>query len=267
MKFYLIMANGPKQGMPIEIHVDLFLLGADKMCQLRAANLGPKHCALITRGLKVYVRDLDSGKPTLVNGTVVPSGEEWPLHVGDRLAVESLEFMIQFREKPLSQKDLEEWAARCLDVNSSRSHLEDEIDEFHRITNASSAAASIIDKLAVMRGLIKGRLRVGLDNGVTTVRFNDHMLVEEGEIGMIRQELSDQLNKPNLRVLLDCKNVRRMSSQAVTMLREFSKWLGNFGSRMALCRMRSEIRDVLAIFRADKIPYFDDKKKALVEKW
>src|SRR5262249_11087857 len=158
--------------------------------------LGPKHCALITRDRKVFVRDMDSGKPTVVNGKLVPPGEEWPLHMGDLIDVGSLQFMIQFREKPLSQKDLEEWAARCLDVNSGRSRLEDEIDEFHRITNASSAAASIIDQLAVMRGLVKGRLRVGLDNGVTTVRFNDHMLVEEGEIAMIRQELSDQLNKP-----------------------------------------------------------------------
>src|SRR5262245_44443311 len=113
--------------MPIEIHVDLFLLGADKMCQLRAANLGLKHCALITRDRKVFVRDMDSGKPTVVNGKLLPPGEEWPLHMGDLIDVGSLQFMIQFREKPLSQKDLEEWAARCLDVNSSRSHLEEEI--------------------------------------------------------------------------------------------------------------------------------------------
>lgn len=267
MKFYLIVAKGNKKGMPIEIQVDLFLMGSEPMCQLRAAKLGPKHCALMMRDGKVFIRDMDSGQSTVVNGTVVPPGEEWPLHAGDRLGVGSLEFMIQMRERALSQKDMEEWAAGCLDVNSQRNYLQEEVDEFHRITTASSAAASIIDQLSLMRGLVQGRLRIGVESGVTTVRFNDHMLVEEGEIAMIRKELGDQLNRPNLRVLLDCKNVKRMSSQAVTMLREFSKWLGNFGSRMALCRMRAEIQGVLGIFQADRIPLFEDKKKALVAKW
>ena len=61
-------------------------------------------------------------------------------------------------------------------------------------------------------------------------------------IGRIQQELADQLNKPSLRVLLDCKNVRRMSTHAVIMIREFNKWLKPFGSRMALCRVRADIK-------------------------
>src|SRR4051812_49129535 len=110
MKFYLIVRSGPKKGMPIPISIDLFLLGSDKMCQLRNANLGLKHCAFVTREKKVFVRDFDSGHATLVNGTVIPPGEEWPLHAGDCIGVGNLEFIIQYREKPLSQRDLEEWA-------------------------------------------------------------------------------------------------------------------------------------------------------------
>ena len=120
MKFYLIVAKGKKQGMPIPITIDLFLLGSDKMCQLRNPNLGPKQCAFVTRDKKVFIRDFDSGHVTEVNGSVIPPGEEWPLHGGDRIAVGNLEFMIQYREKPLSQRDLEEWAARCLPFASAR---------------------------------------------------------------------------------------------------------------------------------------------------
>src|SRR5947209_6413442 len=47
MKFYLIVAKGSKQGLPIPITVDLFLIGSDKMCQLRKRSLGPKHCAFV----------------------------------------------------------------------------------------------------------------------------------------------------------------------------------------------------------------------------
>src|SRR4051812_38401349 len=107
MKFYLIVAKGPKKGLPIPISVDLFAIGSDPMCQLRANSLEPKHCAIVTRNGKVFILDMDSGEPTLVNDAVVTPGTEWPLHGGDRVAFGKLEFMIQYREKPLSQKDLE----------------------------------------------------------------------------------------------------------------------------------------------------------------
>src|ERR1700722_9297219 len=115
MKFYLIVAKGSKQGLPIPIAVDLFLIGSDRICQLRKRGLGAKHCALVTRDKKVFVRDMDSGHSTLVNGSAIPTGSEWPLHAGDRICVGPLEFLIKFREQGLSGKDLEEWAMRSLD--------------------------------------------------------------------------------------------------------------------------------------------------------
>jgi anti-anti-sigma regulatory factor len=267
MKFYLIVARGPKQGMPIPITIDLFLLGADKMCQLRNANLGLKHCALVTRQKKVFIRDLNSGQPTLINSNVVPPGEEWPLHAGDRIAVGNLEFMIQYREKPLSQRDLEEWAARCLDVDEIKElGLEDE-DDFRPPTNASQAAQSIIDKLSAQRGLVKGRLRVGIDQGITTVRFNDRHLVEEAEIAMIKTELCDNLNRANLRVLLDLKNVRRLSASAMAMLTDVNRWLRHRGSTMAMCRIRPELQEILPMLHVENIPTFPDKRRALGAKW
>src|SRR5204862_797039 len=98
MKLYLIVAKGKKQGLPIPITVDLFLMGSDKVCQLHSdrEGIGGQHCALVTRARKVFIRDLDSGKPTLVNGSLVPPGEEWPLHAGDRLQLGPLEFTVQF---------------------------------------------------------------------------------------------------------------------------------------------------------------------------
>jgi hypothetical protein len=217
MKFFLIVAKGTKQGLPIEINVDLFLIGSDRMCQLRKDKLGTKHCAIVNREDKVFIRDMDSGQSTLVNGSVMPGGEEWPLHAGDRIAVGPLEFLIQFREQGLSGKDLEEWAMRCLD---SQKGVPTEDDEFvsDKYRTAASAADSIIKKLNAMKGDVQGRLRIGSEQGITIVRFNDAMLVEEAEIALIKKELCEALNKPNMRVLLDLKNVRRLSSSAVVML-------------------------------------------------
>lgn len=268
MKFYLIVAKGKHKGMPIEIKVDLFLIGSKKICQLHSnkEGVGEEHCALVTRERKVFLRDLDSGAPTTLNGSLVPPGEEWPVHAGDRLEVGPLEFMIQFREKALSQRDLEEWAAKCLDVSSERELFQDIDDVFHEPTDASEAAAVIIDKLQAQRGLVMGRLRIGRDGNVTTVRFNDINIVEESEIALIKKELCEFLAQPNLRVLLDFKNVRRMATSAVNMLSEFCTWLRPWGSSLACCRVRSDLQPILVTMGLD-IPRFSDKRSAIDAKW
>jgi anti-anti-sigma regulatory factor len=275
MKLFLIVARGKHQGMPIPIKIDLFLIGSDKMCQMRShrPGVGPQHCALVTRERKVFVRDLDSGDPTFLNGEPLPPGEEWPLHAGDRLALGPLEFLVQFREKPLSQRDLEEWALKCLDVDRTNPYKEqDEDDPFCQenrpSVNASDAAASIIDRLSLRRGLVKGRLRIGFDSGITVVRFNDLYLVEESEIALVKKEIQDNLTRPNLKVLFDCKNVRRLSSAGAEMLLDLHGWLGNRGCGMALCRVRPDLHAILHTLGVfEKVKHFADKKVALEGRW
>jgi anti-anti-sigma regulatory factor len=272
MKFYLIVASGKHKGMPIPIAVDLFMLGSEKMCQLRSKRpgIGTKHCALVTREKKVFLRDMNSGEPTLLNGSMVPPGGEWPCHAGDKLEMGPLNFVFQLHEKALSQRDLEEWALKCLDVDADREIYEEE--EFagirHKHHSAAKAAASIMDVMQAKRGLVKGRLRVGRDADVTTVRFTDRYLVEEGEITLIKKELYDNLGRANLRVLLDFKNVKRMSTVAVSMIDDLYTWLQNWGSNMATCRVRDELHDILPQLNLhNKIPHFHDKKAAMAAKW
>jgi anti-anti-sigma regulatory factor len=274
MKLYLIVAKGKHQGMPIPIKIDLFLIGSAKMCQLRSGlqGVGAKHCALVVRDRKVFVRDMDCGFPTLVNGGLVPPGEERPLHAGDRLEVGPLEFMLQFREKPLSQRDLEEWALKCLDHESDRGNREPEDDPFYQQTqaavNAADAAASILDALQRRRGVVMGRLRIGQEAGIINVRFNDQQLVEPSELALVKRELQEVLNRANLRVLLDCKNVRRMSSMGAEMILDLYHWLRPFGSTLAMCRIRPEIVEVLqALHVLGKVPHYADKKDALTARW
>jgi anti-anti-sigma regulatory factor len=264
MKFFLIVAKGRKQGLPIPITIDLFLVGSDKMCQLRKSSLGPKHCAFITKDHKVFVRDMDSGKPTLVNGAAVPPGQEWPLHKGDRVTVGPLEFMIQCHEHHLSKSDLEEWAVKCLDEIDEQEPEERDDDEYH---TASSAAQSIFAKLNAMTGLVTGQLRIGKEEGVTVVRVNSLKLVEPSEVASLKKELCDCLNRSNLRVLLDLKNVRRLSSLAVVMLGDFNRWLVPWGSTMAVCRIRPELQSAMRLLKVENIRVFHDKSTALSSSW
>lgn len=269
MKFYLIVAKGSKQGLPIPISIDLFLVGSDKICQLRKSSLGKRHCALVTRDSKVFVRDMDSGQLTIVNGSAIPPGDEWPLHAGDRITVGNLEFLVQYREKAASQKDLEEWAVNCLE--SQTVHEIDDIfdaNKFRASVNAAGAAQSILDQLDAMKGYVKGRLRIGHERNVTTVKLNDVKLVDESEIALVKRELCDNLNKTNLRVLLDLKNVRKLSSSAVVMLADVYRWLKQWGSKMAVCRIRPELQSAMALLIEDEhIPVFKEKKDAIYAEW
>jgi len=274
MKFYLIVAKGKKQGMPIPVEIDLFLIGSGPMCQLRAVHddIGEQHCAIVTRGRKVFVSDLDSGHPTFVNGEVLTPGLEWPLHSRNILEVGPLKFMVQYREKSLSQRDLEEWALHCLDQHVERGKEFDrtESDEFHseQYEAAASAAAAILDGLNAQRGVIKGRLRISREGGITVVRVNDVYLVEDAELALINHELHEHLDATNLRVLIDMKNVKRMSSQAAEMFANLRGWLRPKGSRMAICRLRSEFEGMLRAYPVtNDIQVFGEKPKALAAKW
>ncbi len=278
MKLFLIATKGKQQGTPIPIKVDLFMIGSAKECQMRTKRpgIGERHCCVVTRDAKkVFVRDLHSGEPTLVNGELVPAGSEWPLHAGDRIAVGPLEFMVQFREKPLSQRDLEEWALKCLDVDSVKEGLHEayEEDDIFNPTNrethnAASAASSILDKLQARRGVVQGRLRVGFEDGITVIRFNDVYLVDEAEIALVRKELFDHVSRPNLRVLLDFKNVRRMSSTAVEMVSEVARQIRRVGGNIVLCRIRPELQSILVTLPTGQtLTHFPDKRVALAGKW
>jgi anti-anti-sigma regulatory factor len=275
MKFYLIVAKGKRQGFPIPIEVDLFVIGSNQMCQLRAHHerIGDQHCALVRRERKVFIRDLNSGESTVINGDAMPPSEEWPLHGGDFIDVGPLRFMIQYREMALSQRDLEEWALKCLDLDSSRKvtamdRLEAATDEAKQAEDAAAMAGSILDRLQALKGITKGRLRISREHGVTYVRLTDIFLVEEAELVLLRKELQENLNRNNLKILLDMKNVKRMSASAAEMLGGLQIWLNPFGSRLGMCRLRPDLEQMLKNFPATQlIHYFPDKESGAQARW
>ena len=268
-KLYLIVAKGKQKGFPIPISVDLFLIGSKEMCQLRSKlpGIAEEHCALVTRDRKVFILDMNSGETTTVNGAAIAPGDEWPLHPGDRIEVGPLEFMVQFHEKELSKRDLEEWASKCLDVSASQKLFDEDAGPFRKATDASAAAANIWERLNIQKGIVVGRLRIGRDAGVTTVRFNDLHLVEEGDIALVSKELRDNLSQPQLRILLDFKNVRRLSSAGAKMVSEFARSVKSWGSTLAICRVRPELQHMIATLSAQRIPVYKDKGAAVASKW
>jgi pSer/pThr/pTyr-binding forkhead associated (FHA) protein len=94
MKISLVVASGVHQGKPIAIPGNQFLIGRDEGCHLRPASpaISKKHCLLLVRDEKAFVRDLESTNGTFVNDEPVAGERE--LADGDRLRVGPLDFTV-----------------------------------------------------------------------------------------------------------------------------------------------------------------------------
>jgi anti-anti-sigma regulatory factor len=274
MKFYLIVARGKRQGLPIPVDFDLFLIGSSPLCHLRAEHesIGEQHCALVRRDRKVFICDLDSGGSTFVNREEIPPGVELPLHAGDQLDVGPLEFIIQYHERAMPRRDLEDWAHKCLDQRGG--HKIQGHGRFESVVGESSeddaahAASRILDHLTAHNGVVAGRMRVSCEAGITVVRLHDPFLVEEPEIRSIEKDLHANLNHPRLRVLLDMKQVKRLSSSAAQMLSSLRGWMKPAGGSLAICRLRPELKALLqSLPFTHGIPMFDHKPDAIAARW
>ena len=71
-----------------------------------------------------------------------------------------------------------------------------------------------------------------------------------------------------MRILLDFKNVRRLSAAAVEMLVDLSRWLAGQQSRLAMCRLAPELQWLLGTLNAiQPVKHYEEKLAALNSSW
>src|SRR5437899_946455 len=95
MKLSLVVTQGLTQGKLIPIPLSQFLIGRDPQCHLRPASpvISKRHCAMLVRGGKVFLRDFDSTNGTFINDQQVKG--ELELHNEDRLTLGPLTFVVR----------------------------------------------------------------------------------------------------------------------------------------------------------------------------
>jgi len=101
MKISLTVTTaGKMQGKSIPIALSQFLIGRDPHCQLRPANpmISNRHCAILTRGRQVLLRDFESTNGTFVNDERLIGERE--LQTGDSIRIGPLAFQINI-ERPV----------------------------------------------------------------------------------------------------------------------------------------------------------------------
>jgi predicted component of type VI protein secretion system len=96
----VVMTPGKSAGQVIPISLAQFVIGRDPQCNLRPASalISKRHCALIIRGEKAFVRDFDSTNGTALNDQ--PVKDEIEVQNADRLKVGPLLFEVQLETKP-----------------------------------------------------------------------------------------------------------------------------------------------------------------------
>ena len=102
MKFsLLVLTTGKQEGKLLEIKLPQFLIGRDPQCNLRPASplISKRHCALIVRDGKAYIRDFGSMNGTYLNDQRVEGERE--LKNNDQLKVGPIHFAVRLEAPAL----------------------------------------------------------------------------------------------------------------------------------------------------------------------
>src|SRR5258707_10088743 len=88
----VVLSTGKLEGKTIEVKVPQFVIGRDPECQLRPASpmISKRHCALIQKDGKVYLKDFGSTNGSFVNDKKVTNAAE--VKNGDKLKIGPLFF-------------------------------------------------------------------------------------------------------------------------------------------------------------------------------
>jgi predicted component of type VI protein secretion system len=96
----VVMTPGKMEGKAIPITLSQFVIGRDPQCHLRPASpvISKRHCALLVRDDKVFVRDFESTNGTFVNDQPVKGEVE--LQNADVLKVGPIAFAVNVEATP-----------------------------------------------------------------------------------------------------------------------------------------------------------------------
>jgi predicted component of type VI protein secretion system len=99
----VVMTPGKQLGKVLDIKLPQFLVGRDPQCHLRPASplISKRHCALIQRDGKAFIRDFASTNGTLVNDR--PLDGEVELRDDDQLKIGPLLFAVRLKAAAVSR--------------------------------------------------------------------------------------------------------------------------------------------------------------------
>src|SRR5882672_11106225 len=100
----MVLSAGSAAGKLLPVNVAQFIIGRDSGCNMRPASamISKRHCAVLVKNGKVFLRDFDSTNGTFVNDEAIHG--EVPLKDGDVLKVGPLSFKLVIEGLPAPSK-------------------------------------------------------------------------------------------------------------------------------------------------------------------
>lgn len=99
--------------------------------------------------------------------------------------------------------------------------------------------------------------------GAVVIRLADAELLERDVFPELLDELTDVVQRERPPVaIISFEFVRRLSSEAVSVLLRARKEVESYGGRVYLCEMRKEIREIFRVLRLD-FSIYDTLNEAL----
>src|SRR5262245_62672534 len=91
----LVLSQGKQEGRALDIKLPQFLVGRDSQCHLRPASplISKRHCAILQKDGKVFIRDFDSTNGTFVNDEPIKGERE--LFNDDQLKIGPILFTVR----------------------------------------------------------------------------------------------------------------------------------------------------------------------------
>ncbi|MFN4258943.1 MAG: FHA domain-containing protein [Gemmataceae bacterium] len=108
MNISLVVEKGPHAGKTISVKGEEFLIGRSTKCHLRpnSAAVSKRHCLILLRDGKVFLRDLDSTNGTFVNKKQIKG--EIELQDKDQLTIGPLDLIFRFQLEGTVQEPAED---------------------------------------------------------------------------------------------------------------------------------------------------------------
>ena len=212
------------------------------------------------------MEDLDSPHGTVVNHQLVTTTE---LHDGDRLRIGPVRFLVAILSgavriaapPKVKGEDLPPMPVGSFGVMDSAPD-----------SPATQIARALLDQMThkKVHGKDFVHLRVGESEGITLVELvaKGKAFVEEQEIARLESELSTLIVDGHERLVVNLKNIDRLSGAAITALMEAHRLAMSRGGRLKLCKARPLVNEMLHAVGAHKrLDVFVDEWNAVASDW
>jgi pSer/pThr/pTyr-binding forkhead associated (FHA) protein len=270
MIFKLIHKSGPKSGEETTVTGSEFVIGRSPSCHLRLEDelVADRHCRIMIKGDRAIIEDLETTHGTSVNHQLVSSTE---LHDGDRLKLGTARFLVaklagsaySAASDPIAAQPVAAAPIEPLTIPGITDSVPD--------SPATQIARHLLDQITHRKIAAPelGHLRLGECEGITLVELlsKGKAIVEDEIVAAIAQELFALIEGGRERIVLNFKNIERISIQAVSAVIDAHRHCVDRGGMLKVCKLRPLAVEIFQATARKRIEIYPDEWSAVDSDW